>query len=107
MNGVADLTQTWRVRGQAGSSGAAINPATDALRNITGILNANGTVTIYGVTSTVSTNGDPGADPNKLVSITDTLANTTAAGAAAGSGTVALQLTASGIAANPVQIAIQ
>ena len=61
---------------------AAINPATAGLRNITGIVNSNGTVTIYGVTSTVSANGDQGADPNKLVSITDTLANTTAAGAA-------------------------
>jgi uncharacterized protein (TIGR03437 family) len=60
----------------------AINPATDGLRNITGIVNSNGTVTIYAVTSTVSTNGDQGADPNKLVSITDTLANATAAGAA-------------------------
>jgi len=60
----------------------AINPATAGLRNITGTVNANGSVTIYAVTSTVSTNGDPGADPNKLVSITDTLANTTAASAA-------------------------
>ena len=60
---------------------AALNPATAGLRNITGIVNSNGTVTIYGVTSTVSANGDQGADPNKLVSITDTLANTTAAGA--------------------------
>ena len=59
----------------------AINPATAGLRNITGVLNSNGTVTIYAVTSTVSANGDQGADPNKLVSITDTLANTTAAGA--------------------------
>ena len=60
----------------------AINPATDGLRNLTGIVNSNGTVTLYAVTSTVSANGDQGADPNKLVSITDTLANTTAAGAA-------------------------
>ena len=59
----------------------AINPATGGLRNITGVVNANGTVTIYAVTSTVSANGDQGADPNKLVSITDTLANTTAASA--------------------------
>lgn len=57
---------------------AALNPATDGLRNITGKMNGDGTVTIYGVTSTVSTNGDQGADPNKLVSITDTLAATTA-----------------------------
>ena len=44
-------------------------------------MNSNGTVTIWAVTSTVSANGDQGADPNMLVSITDTLANTTAAGA--------------------------
>jgi uncharacterized protein (TIGR03437 family) len=61
---------------------AAINPATDGIRNITGKVNSDGTVTVYGVTSTVSMNGDQGADPNKLVSITDTLANTTAASAA-------------------------
>jgi uncharacterized protein (TIGR03437 family) len=62
---------------------AAINPATAGLRNITGIVNKDGTVTVYGLTSTVSANGDAGADPNKLVSITDTLANTTASSAAA------------------------
>jgi uncharacterized protein (TIGR03437 family) len=62
---------------------AAINPATGGLRNITGIVNSSGIATIYGITSTVSLNGDQGADPNKLVSITDTLANPTAAGAAA------------------------
>jgi uncharacterized protein (TIGR03437 family) len=61
---------------------AALNPATDGLRNITGTVNSNGTVTIFAVTSTVSANGDQGADPNKLVSITDTLANTSAASAA-------------------------
>jgi uncharacterized protein (TIGR03437 family) len=57
---------------------AALNPATAGLRNIIGKVNGDGTVTVYGVTSTVSTNGDPGADPNKLVSITDTLSATTA-----------------------------
>ncbi len=55
---------------------AALNPSTDGIRNITGKVNADGTVTIYGITSTVSTNGDQGADPNKLVAITDNLANT-------------------------------
>jgi len=59
----------------------AINPSTDGLRNITGKVNGDGTVTIWAVTSTVSANGDQGADPNMLVSITDTLANTTAASA--------------------------
>jgi len=48
-------------------------------RNITGRVNGDGTVTIWGVTSTVSGNGDQGADPNQLVMITDTLASTTAA----------------------------
>jgi len=61
---------------------SAINPASDGLRNITGMVNSNGTVTIFGVTSTVSANGDQGADPNKLVSITDMLSNTSAASAA-------------------------
>jgi uncharacterized protein (TIGR03437 family) len=56
----------------------AINPSTDGLRNITGKVNGDGTVTIWAITSTVSSNGDQGADPNMLVSITDTLANTTA-----------------------------
>lgn len=51
--------------------------ATDGLRNITGTVNSNGTVTIYGVTSTVSTSGDQGADPNEIVAITDDLADTT------------------------------
>ena len=51
-------------------------PITDGLRNITGRLNGDGTVTIWGITSTVSGNGDQGADPNKLVAITDVLANT-------------------------------
>ena len=60
----------------------SLNPATDGLRNITGKVNGDGTVTIWTVTSTVSSNGDQGADPNKLVMITDTLANTTAASAA-------------------------
>ena len=46
-------------------------PATDGLRNLTGRVNANGTVTVYAVTSTVSGSGDQGADPNQLVSITD------------------------------------
>jgi uncharacterized protein (TIGR03437 family) len=60
----------------------SLNPSTDGLRNITGKVNGDGTVTLWAVTSTVSANGDQGADPNKLVSITDTIANATAAGAA-------------------------
>jgi hypothetical protein len=60
----------------------ALNPAADGLRNLTGRVNADGTVSIWAITSTVSTNVDQGADPNQLVFITDNLANTTAAGAA-------------------------
>jgi phosphodiesterase/alkaline phosphatase D-like protein len=55
----------------------ALDPATDGLRNLTGKVNGDGTVTLYAVTSTVSASGDQGADPNKLVAITDTLSATT------------------------------
>lgn len=63
-------------------TGLPWSPATDGLRNLTGKVNRDGTVTIWAVTSTVSGSGDPGADPNRLVVITDKLNNTTAAGAA-------------------------
>ncbi|HEX5116875.1 MAG TPA: hypothetical protein VFW65_16915 [Pseudonocardiaceae bacterium] len=55
-------------------------PATDGLRNITGRVNRDGTVTIFAVTSTVSGDGDQGADPNKLVAITDRPTAASAAG---------------------------
>jgi hypothetical protein len=55
-------------------------PATDGLRNITGRVNRNGTATIWAETSTVSGSGDQGADPNKVVAITDSLAATTLSG---------------------------
>jgi hypothetical protein len=55
-------------------SGLPWAPATDGLRNLTGVVNGDGTATIYAITSTVSGNGDQGADPNKLVAITDSLA---------------------------------
>ncbi|HEY6358225.1 MAG TPA: hypothetical protein VIX35_08265 [Vicinamibacterales bacterium] len=60
------------------------NPFTDGLRQLAGRVNRNGkTVNLYAVTSTVSTAGDQGADPNKIVAITDDLSFTTAAEAAA------------------------
>ena len=50
-------------------------PATDGMRNITGYV-IDGHVLIWGITSTVSGNGDTGADPNRLVAIDDSLSNT-------------------------------
>jgi hypothetical protein len=63
--------------GDNAATGLPWAPATDGLRNITGRVNPNGTVTIYAITSTVSGGGDQGADPNKLVAITDSLPGTT------------------------------
>ncbi len=60
----------------------ALEPATSGLRNLTGKVNEDGTVTLYAITSTVSASGDQGADPNELVAIADTLSNTTAEQAA-------------------------
>ena len=56
---------------------AALNPATDGCRNLTGRVEDDGRVTLYAVTSTISNNGDQGADPNKLVKVTDRLEATT------------------------------
>ncbi len=64
------------------ATGLPWSPATDGLRNLTGRVNDDGTVTIWAITSTISGNGDTGADPNRLVSITDRVSNTTAAQAA-------------------------
>jgi hypothetical protein len=55
-------------------------PATDGLRNLTGRVNRDGRVTIWAITSTVSGSGDQGADPNKLVAITDQLSATSPSG---------------------------
>jgi len=52
---------------------AALNPATDGCRNITGRVHGDGTAEIFAVTSTVSASGDQGADPNKLVRVIDRL----------------------------------
>lgn len=61
-------------------------PATDGLRNIVGTVEGNRiqgySVAIWATSSTVSGDGDQGADPNKLYLITDRLTNTSAAVAA-------------------------
>jgi hypothetical protein len=75
-----DLGQPYSVKGYPtgdndteGGSGLPWAPATDGLRNISGHVNGDGTATIYATTSTVSGSGDQGADPNKVVAITDAL----------------------------------
>jgi hypothetical protein len=60
-------------KGTNSLSGLPWAPATDGLRNISGHVNGDGTVTIYAATSTVSGSGDQGADPNQVLSITDSL----------------------------------
>jgi hypothetical protein len=56
----------------------SLNPSPDGLRNLTGRVMGDGRVEIWAITSTVSANGDQGADPNQLVVISDRLANTDA-----------------------------
>jgi hypothetical protein len=63
--------------GNNAATGLPWSPATGGLRNLTGKVNGDGTVDIYAITSTVSGNGDQGADPNKLVTIKDKLKATT------------------------------
>ena len=58
-------------------------PATDGLRNITGIVGPDGLTAIWAVASTVSGNGDTGADPNRLFVVVDKLGNKDASAAAA------------------------
>jgi hypothetical protein len=62
--------------GENPKTGLPWAPAADGLRNIIGRVNRDGTATIWAITSTVSGNGDQGADPNQLVTITDNLAAT-------------------------------
>jgi hypothetical protein len=80
-----DLGQPYTVRDYPVGTNPATNlpwsPAADGLRNLTGRVDADGHVTIWAVTSTISGGGDVGADPNRLVAIRDNLKNTTAAGA--------------------------
>jgi hypothetical protein len=55
----------------------SLDPATGGCRNIAGRVNRDGTATIWAITSTISANGDTGADPNKLVKVTDVISATT------------------------------
>ncbi len=67
--------------GNNAATGLPWAPATDGLRNITGAVIGN-YVAIWAITSTVSGNGDTGADPDQLVVIFDSLSNTNPAVAA-------------------------
>lgn len=52
---------------------AGLSPATDGCRSIVGHIDKHGYVDLFATTSTVSTSGDQGADPNLLVRVTDRL----------------------------------
>jgi hypothetical protein len=75
-NGLS-LYQSYSVDGLSSS----YNPYVTGLRNLTGRLNGDGTVTFYAATSTNSASGDAGADPNAIVTITDQIGATTLPGA--------------------------
>ena len=74
-----ELGQAYTVSGYPSGTNAATglpwSPATDGLRNLVGRLDRDGRVTLWATTSTVSGNGDSGADPNRLVAIRDVLSN--------------------------------
>jgi len=59
-----------------GSDGPWPTITTIGLRNLTGVVNGDN-VTLWATTSTASASGDNGADPNKVVTITDRLSATT------------------------------
>jgi hypothetical protein len=64
-----------------GADGQYPDVTTVGLRNLTGVVHRDGTVTLWATTSTSSAAGDEGADPNKVVRITDRLAATSLTGA--------------------------
>jgi hypothetical protein len=63
-----------------GFDGKYPDVTTIGLRNLTGLVNKDGTVTLWAATSTNSTAGDTGADPNRVVEITDEVAATALTG---------------------------
>jgi len=59
------------------TTGYPVPTFTTGLRNMTGVVNPNGTVTIYAITSQYSTISGGEPDPDRLVGITDSLSATT------------------------------
>ncbi|RKR75668.1 hypothetical protein [Frondihabitans australicus] len=57
-------------------------PAVDGVRNIAGRVNRDGSVSLWGVTSAIGGVSDPGADPNRIVTVTDRLSAQTVPSAA-------------------------
>jgi hypothetical protein len=103
------IGSSYTVNGTGSLANYSLTTTTDGLRNLTGQVNGDGTVTLYAVTSTEgSVLGDSGADPNQIVAITDTLANTSASAAAAENFTVldtaALGQVYRGVALAPVPL---
>ena len=60
-----------------GDDGQYPDVTTVGLRNLTGVVGSDGSVTLWATTSTSSASTDNGADPNKVVRITDQLSATT------------------------------
>jgi hypothetical protein len=54
-----------------GAAGPYPTVTTVGLRNLTGAVSSSGTVTLWATTATSSTSGDNGADPNRVVKITE------------------------------------
>ncbi len=67
------IGQTYTVPGWQDATGNLYTETTVGLRNLTGEVNKNGTVTLWATTATTSASGDNGADPNQIVEITDSL----------------------------------
>jgi hypothetical protein len=71
------IGSSYTVNGTGSLAGDSLTTTVDGLRNLTGKVNADGTVTLYAVTSTEgSVLGDSGADPNQIVAINDNLSAT-------------------------------
>jgi hypothetical protein len=103
------IGSSYTVNGTGSLAPYSLTTTTDGLRNLTGTVNSDGTVTLYAATSTEgSVLGDAGADPNQIIAITDNLANTSASVTTAENFTVldtaALGQVYRGVAVAPVPL---
>jgi hypothetical protein len=103
------IGSSYTVNGTGSLAGDSLSVKVDGLRNLTGVVDPNGTVRLFAVTSTTgSTLGDSGADPNQIVEITDTLSDTTLAQASGESynvlDTAALGQVYRGVALTPTPL---